>query len=242
MAILPRDLSDEFRALCEANPRPMPLLDMTEPGDPEPRRVAPGADVRTDLPKYCVYRDGELAAEVTDISGLWRNDLVAFLLGCSFTAEGKLLEAGVRLRHMELGQSVPMWRSSIPVTPVGRFKGPMVVSMRPIQRSQVELATSVTAELPMAHGGPLHIGDPERIGITDLGRPHWGDAILPGEDEVPVFWACGVTPQALIMSVKPAFAISHAPGHMFITDVPVSAIRGRQPELAALVSGPTSHN
>ena len=153
LAVLPRDLADEFQAVCEANPRPMPLLDVTAPGDPRPGRVAPEADLRTDLPRYRVYRHGELAAEVTDVRDLWREDLVAFLLGCSFTAEGMLLQAGVRLRHVEMGTSVPMWRTSIEVQPAGRFHGPVVVSMRPIKRSQVELATSVTEELPLAHGG-----------------------------------------------------------------------------------------
>ena len=235
LAILPRDLANEFQAVCEANPRPMPLLDVTDPGDPHPRRVAPGADLRTDVPRYRVYRDGEVAAEVTDIRDRWRDDLVAFLLGCSFTAEGRLLEAGVELRHLELGRSVPMWRTSVEVQPAGRFHGPVVVSMRPIKLSQLELVASVTGELPLAHGGPLQVGDPERIGVTDLAHPHWGDPILPLEDEVPVFWACGVTPQALIMAARPEFAITHAPGHMFITDVRDAAILGRQPTLAALV-------
>ena len=234
LAILPRDLADEFRAVCEANPRPMPLLDVTDPGDPHPKRVAPEADLRTDLPRYRVYRHGAVAAEVTDIRDLWRDYLVAFLLGCSFTTEGRLLKAGVTLRHLELGQSVPMWRTSIEVQPAGRFHGPVVVSMRPIKASQLELTARVTAELPLAHGEPLQVGNPERIGITDLAHPDWGDPILPLEDEVPVFWACGVTPQALIMAAKPEFAITHAPGHMFITDVRDSAITGRGPALAAL--------
>jgi uncharacterized protein YcsI (UPF0317 family) len=236
LAILPRELASEFQASCEANPRPMPLLDVTDPGDPHPRRVAPGADLRTDVPRYRVYRNGEMDGEVTDIRNLWRDDLVGFLLGCSFTAEGKLLEAGVRLRHMELGQSVPMWRTSMQVEPRGRFRGPVVVSMRPIRKDQLELAQTVTGEFPLAHGAPLHVGEPERIGITDLGRPHWGDAIEPLPDEVPVFWACGVTPQALIMAARCDFAITHAPGHMFITDVPDAAIKGREPALAALIS------
>jgi uncharacterized protein YcsI (UPF0317 family) len=236
LAVLPRELADEFQAACEANPRPMPLIDVTEPGDPRPRRVAPDADLRTDVPRYRVYRKGELAAEVTDARDLWRDDLVAFALGCSFTAERMLQDSGVRLRHIELGRSVPMWRTSIEVQPAGRFRGPMVVSMRPIREDQVELAERVTAEFPLAHGAPVHIGDPEKIGITDLGRPDWGDAIEPLAGEVPVFWACGVTPQALVMAAKPDFAITHAPGHMFITDVPDVAIKGREPALAALVS------
>jgi uncharacterized protein YcsI (UPF0317 family) len=220
LAILPSDVADEFKEVCERNPQPMPLLDVTEPGDPRPLRVAPEADLRTDVPRYRVYRDGRPAEEQTDIRELWRDDLVAFLLGCSFTAERDLLEAGVRLRHLELGQNVPMWRTSIQVQPAGRFRGPLVVSMRPIRRDQLELAQAVTARLPLAHGAPIHAGDPAEIGIADLSRPDWGDAILPEPGEVPVFWACGVTPQALIMTARPSFAITHAPGHMFITDRP----------------------
>ena len=237
MAILPRELAGDFHRLCLTNPRPMPLIDVTQPGDPVPRRVAPEADLRTDVPRYRVYRHGLFDQEVADIQDLWRDDLVAFLLGCSFTAEAKLLEAGVRLRHMELGQNVPMFKTSIDCAPVGVFSGPMVVSMRPIARDQLELATRVTAEYPLAHGAPLHLGDPGEIGITDLRSPDWGDPIEPLPDEVPVFWACGVTPQAVIMSVQPEFAITHAPGHMFITDVPDTEIRGREPELAGVTAG-----
>jgi uncharacterized protein YcsI (UPF0317 family) len=233
LVVLPQELAGEFLAACDANPRPMPLLDVTLPGDPHPRRVAPEADLRTDLPRYRVFRSGQLVAEVTDICDLWGKDSVAFLLGCSFTAEGRLAEAGVRLRHLELGQSVPMWRTTLQVQPVGRFRGPVVVSMRPIRTDQLELVRRVTAELPLAHGAPLHVGDPEAIGISDLAHPDWGDPILPLEDEVPVFWACGVTPQALIASARPELAITHAPGHMFITDVPAAAIWGRKPGLAA---------
>jgi uncharacterized protein YcsI (UPF0317 family) len=236
LAILPADLAREFQAACEANPRPMPLIDVTEPGDPHPRRVAPEADLRTDLPRYRVYERGEMVREVTDIRELWRPDLVGFLLGCSFSAEGALLAGGVRLRHIELGQNVPMWRTSVECAPAGRFRGPMVVSMRPIRRDQVDLATRITSELPMAHGAPVQVGDPAAIGIDDLAHPHWGDAIMPLDDEVPVFWACGVTPQALIMAVRPAFAITHAPGHMFITDVAERDVRGRRPALERLIA------
>jgi uncharacterized protein YcsI (UPF0317 family) len=235
LAILPQDLAADFLAVCEANPRPMPLLDMTGPGDPHPRRVAPEADLRSDLPRYSVYRWGRLSTQPTQVRDLWRDDLVAFLLGCSFTAEGKLLAAGVRLRHLELGQNVPMFRTSLEVQPVGRFHGPLVVSMRPIRKDQLELARRVTAELPLAHGAPIQVGDPEQIGIADLSQPDWGDAILPLADEVPVFWACGVTPQALIMRAQPELAITHAPGHMFITDVPDALIKRRAPALTALL-------
>lgn len=229
MAILPGSLAADFRAFCERNPRPTPLLEMLEPGGAVPHAVAPGADVRTDLPRYRVYRHGEMTAEPTDITELWREDLVTFLLGCSFTAEARLLEAGVRLRHLELGQSVPMFRTSIATVPAGPFHGPMVVSMRPIRNDQQELARGVTAGYPLAHGAPIHAGDPAQIGIADLARPDWGDPIEVGGDEVAMFWACGVTPQAVIAEVRLELAITHAPGHMFITDVRDSEIRGRAP-------------
>jgi uncharacterized protein YcsI (UPF0317 family) len=227
LAVLPAEAADEFGEFCRANPRPMPLIDVTEPGDPTPRRVAPGADLRTDLPRYRVYRRGRLVAEPSDVCDLWRRDLVAFLLGCSFTAEAKLLEAGVRLRHQELGQNVPMFVTSVRCAPVGRFQGPVVVSMRPIDRKHVETARRVTADYPLAHGAPLQVGDPAALGLRDLDRPDFGDPIELQPEEVPVFWACGVTPQAVIMAVRPELAITHAPGHMFITDVPETAIRRR---------------
>ena len=229
LAILPAEAADDFARFCAANSQPLPLVDTTLPGDPEPRRVAPGADLRTDLPRYRVYRRGEVAGEPTDIADLWQDDFVGFLLGCSFSAEHRLLEAGVRLRHLELGGNVPMFVTSVECAPVGRFHGPMVVSMRPIQRDQVELARRVTAELPLAHGAPVNVGQPERLGIEDLAQPDFGDAVLPEADEVPVFWACGVTPQAVLMTVKPELAITHAPGHMFIADTPEQDVIGRGP-------------
>jgi uncharacterized protein YcsI (UPF0317 family) len=220
LAILPHEAAEEFREFALANPRPMPLVDVTEPGDPTPRRVAPEADLRTDVPRYRVYREGELVAQPTDIRDLWTDDMVGFLLGCSFTAENRLLRAGVRLRHLEQGRNVPMFVTSIACTPAGRFHGQMVVSMRPIAREQLALVERVTAELPLAHGAPIHVGSPEEIGIADVARPDFGDAIEPLPGEVPVFWACGVTPQAAIMAVRPRLAITHAPGHMFITNLP----------------------
>jgi uncharacterized protein YcsI (UPF0317 family) len=220
LAIFPGEAAAEFEEFCRANPRPMPLVDVTAPGDPTPRKVAPSADLRTDLPRYRIYREGAPAGDRQDIVDAWQPDMVAFLLGCSFTAEMSLLEAGVRLRHLELGQNVAMFVTSIRCTPAGRFHGPMVVSMRPIARAQLALAGKVTARLPAAHGAPIHVGDPDQIGIADIMRPDFGDAIEPLPDEVPAFWACGVTPQAAIMATRPALAITHAPGHMFITDVP----------------------
>jgi uncharacterized protein YcsI (UPF0317 family) len=233
LVILRAEAAGEFAEFCLANARAMPLIEVTRPGDPAPRRVAPGADLRTDVPRYRVYRDGALVDEPTDVRELWTDDSVGFLLGCSFTAESALLEAGVRLRHQELGRNVPMFVTSVPCRPAGRFHGPVVVSMRPIQRGSVETAARVTARYPVAHGAPLHVGDGAAIGVTALDRPDFGDAVEPVADEVPVFWACGVTPQAAIMAVRPALAITHAPGHMFISDLRDAEVRDREPLGAA---------
>jgi len=224
LAILPREYAYDFLLFCQRNPRPCPVIEVTDAGSPEPSGVAPGADLRTDLPRYRIYKDGELADEVTDITPYWRDDLVAFLLGCSFTFEWALLDAGVPLRHIEQGRNVAMWRTSLACRPAGRFHGPMVVSMRPIPAALVPKAVTVTARFPMAHGAPVHIGDPAAIGIRDIGRPEWGDAQEFQPGDVPVFWACGVTPQAVALASRPPFMITHSPGHMFITDLPNHAL------------------
>ena len=219
LVILPRDLAYDFLLFAQRNPRPCPLLEVTDAGSAEPAITAPGADLRTDLPRYRVYVRGELKEEPTDLSTYWRNDLVGFLLGCSFTFEGALLNAGVPLRHVECCSNVSMYITSIACRPAGPFAGPMVVSMRPIPAEKVTKAVQVTSRFPNAHGAPVHIGDPERIGIRDLARPDFGDPVEIRPGEVPVFWACGVTPQAVAMQAKPPFIITHAPGHMFITDM-----------------------
>src|SRR5438874_2538824 len=224
LAVLPRDYAYDFLLFCQRNPRPCPLIEVTDVGSPEPVGAAPGADLRTDIPRYRIYKDGVLADEVTDVSAYWRDDLVAFLLGCSFTFEWALLEAGIRLWHVEHGKNVAMWRTSIPCRPAGVFHGPMVVSMRPIAAAHLSKAVTASARFPGAHGAPIHIGDPTAIGIRDLATPDWGDPQAFGPGDVPVFWACGVTPQAVALASKPPFMITHSPGHMFITDLPNSAL------------------
>jgi uncharacterized protein YcsI (UPF0317 family) len=219
LVVLPRELAYDFLLFTHRNPRPCPLLEVTDPGSPEPVRVAPGADLRTDLPKYRVYRHGVLTEEVTDLLPLWRDDLVAFLLGCSFTFEAALLKAEVPVRHLEEGRNVPMYITNRPCAPAGLFEGPLVVSMRPIPPEKVARAAAVTARFPAVHGAPVHVGMPEALGIWDLGRPDFGDPVTIRPGEVPVFWACGVTPQAVAMRVKPPLMITHAPGHMFVTDL-----------------------
>ena len=218
LAILPRDLAFDFLLFCQRNPRPCPLLEVVEAGEVEPTQFAPGADLRTDVPLYRVYEYGEMVSEVTDISELWRDDLVSFLLGCSFSFESALMNAGVSLRHVERGSNVSMYITNIDTRSAGVFSGPMVVSMRPIRRDLIVRAVQVTSRFPAVHGAPIHIGDPKAIGIEDISRPDLGDPAEFEEGEVPVFWACGVTPQVVAMNSKPPLMITHSPGHMFITD------------------------
>ena len=218
LAVLPRDLAFDFLLFCQRNPKPCPLLEVLDPGVFEPAQTAPGADLRTDVPKYRIYEAGEMAGEVEDIRSLWRDDLVSFLLGCSFSFENALLNAGVPLRHVEEGKNVSMYVTNLATAPAGAFSGPMVVSMRPIHHSQVVRAVQVTSRFPSVHGAPMHIGDPASIGILDIARPDYGEPTEIREGEVPVFWACGVTPQAVAVKSMPSLMITHSPGHMFITD------------------------
>ncbi len=220
LAILPKDLAFDFLLFCQRNQRPCPLLEVIEVGETEPILTAPGADIRTDVSLYRVYKNGELTDEVQDITSYWRDDLVAFLLGCSFTFETAMIRAGIPLRHVEERKNVSMYRTNVATTPAGIFHGPMVMSMRPIKHNQVVKAVQVTSRYPFAHGAPLHIGNPEVIGVTDIEHPDYGDPVETKEDEVPVFWACGVTPQSVAMSSKPSIMITHSPGYMFITDMP----------------------
>lgn len=225
LVVLPSAWATGFQRFCELNSRPCPLLEVTEPGRYEPVKCAPGADVRTDLPRYRVYHDGMLTDEPTSVLHYWPEDdppypdLVAFLIGCSFTFESALIDAGVPVRHIEEGRNVPMYRTNVACKPAGLFHGPMVVSMRPMTPQQAEIAARVTAAVPKAHGEPVHIGDPAALGIKDLSKPDYGDAVTIREDEVPVFWACGVTPLEAILRAKPDIAIVHEPGHMLVTDL-----------------------
>jgi uncharacterized protein YcsI (UPF0317 family) len=219
LVVLPRHLAFDFLLFCHRNPRPCPVLDVTDAGDPEPRHAAPGADLRTDLPRYRVYERGQLVDEPTDLFRWWRGDLVSFLLGCSFTFEHALLRAGLPLRHLELGVNVPMFRTNIPCRPAGIFRGPLVVSMRPMTPHQAMLAAKITARYPHSHGAPVQIGSPEALGISDIGRPDFGDPVEVRSGEIPIFWACGVTPQAAAMEAGPELCITHKPGHMLVTDL-----------------------
>lgn len=217
--MVPSDYAYEVLLFSQRNPKPCPVLDVSDPGSPR-TELAPDADLRTDIPYYRVWRDGALAEETADISGHWRDDLVTFLLGCSFTFETPLIAAGIEVRHITAGTNVPMYRTTRECRPAGRLHGPLVVSMRPIPADRVAEAATISGRYPSVHGAPVHVGDPEGLGITDLAEPDFGDPVEIRPGEVPVFWACGVTPQAAIMASRPPFAITHAPGHMFVTDVP----------------------
>ena len=219
LVILPRNLAYDFLVFAQRNPKPCPLLEVTEPGSIDPVQTAPGADIRRDLPQYRIYRHGQLEAEVTDLVGIWQDDLVSFLLGCSFTFEAAMLQAGVPVRHLEEGKNVPMYITNLPCRAAGIFHGPLVVSMRPIPPALIPQAIQATARFPSAHGGPVQVGDPLSLGIRDLARPDFGDPVIIRAAEVPVFWACGVTPQAVAMQAKPPLMITHSPGHMFVTDL-----------------------
>jgi uncharacterized protein YcsI (UPF0317 family) len=217
LMIVPREAAFDFLLFCQRNPKPCPLVEVLEAGRTEPG-CAPGADLRTDLPRYRVFRDGALAEERAEVAGVWRDDLVSFLIGCSFSFEEALAEAGVPLRHVEACSNVPMYRTRVPCEPAGRFQGPLVVSMRPIPASLVPLAVRVTARFERVHGAPVHVGEPGALGIADLSRPDYGDPVEIRPGEIPVFWACGVTPQAAAIASRLPFCITHAPGHMFVSD------------------------
>lgn len=218
LVILPADWADEFLRFCVRNPKPCPVLGVTEPGEVTMQGVAEGLDLRHDLPRYRIWRDGVLVEEPDSVAHAWRDDLVAFALGCSFGFESALHAAGLTPRHMQTGSNVPMFRTSIPCIPAGRFHGPLVVSMRPYTARAAIEAVQITARHPASHGAPVHLGDPSLIGIADVMRPDYGDAVPVEPGEMPVFWACGVTPQAAIAAARPPFAITHAPGFMLVTD------------------------
>lgn len=225
LCILPKEYAYDFLLFAQRNAAACPLLEVTDVGSRALRYIASDADIARDFPKYRVYRYGELVAEPTDISDLWQDDFVGFLIGCSFSFEAGLLEAGLPVRHIEEGKNVPMYKTNIPCKPAGVFCGNMVVSMRPFLPQDAIRAAAITAGMPRVHGAPVHIGDPARIGIKEIGCPDFGDAVTVKDGEIPVFWPCGVTPQAAVMASKPPLAITHAPGHMFITDIKNAALR-----------------
>lgn len=216
LVCLPRELAFDMLLFAQRNPKPCPILDVLEPGATDGPIL--DGDVRTDLPLYRVWQDGKLVAEVPDVREHWRDDLVSFLVGCSFTFEHPLVEAGIDVRHVTDGGNVPMYLTDRPCRPAGTFSGPLVVSMRPIRADRVADAVRISGRYPGVHGAPVHVGDPAALGIGDLDRPDFGDPVRIEPGEIPVFWACGVTPQAMVMASRPSLAITHAPGHMLVTD------------------------
>jgi uncharacterized protein YcsI (UPF0317 family) len=218
LAILPEKLASAFHRFCQLNPKPCPIIGMSEVGDPRIPALGIDLDIRTDLPRYRVWRDGQLTEEPTDIVAHWRDDLVAFVIGCSFSFEEALIADGLKIRHIEEGRNVPMYRTNVPCASAGPFAGPLVVSMRPFKPADAIRAIQITTRFPAVHGAPVHFDKPELIGINDISKPDYGDAVSIRPDEVPVFWACGVTPQSVILQSRPDFAITHAPGYMLVTD------------------------
>jgi uncharacterized protein YcsI (UPF0317 family) len=238
LVVLPGEYAFDFLKFCVRNPKPCPILEVTEAGSPEPVITAPGADLRTDVPRYRVYEHGEIVEEPKDLLHRWREDLVAFLIGCSFTFEAALIAAGLRIAHVEQDRNVPMYVTGKECVPSGPFGGPMVVSMRPYKPEEIPLVVSASGRYPAMHGAPVHVGDPEALGIVDLANPEFGEPVEIEEDQLPVFWACGVTSQAIAMQAKPPLVITHSPGHMFITDR-----RHSEYEVAGLSpSAPTQEN
>ena len=219
LAILPQDWAEDFQRFCELNPKPCPLVSMTDPGNPVfPSEIGEGIDVRTDAPRYLVFRNGVLADEVTDLGDIWQDDFVAFGMGCSYSFEEALVAGGLSLRHIEQGTKVPLYISNLETTPAGPFKGPTILSMRPFLPDDAIRAIEITARYPRVHGTPVHFGNPKMIGIDDIMQPYSGVSPVMHENEEPVFWACGVTPQVIVEHAKPPICITHKPGHMLITD------------------------
>lgn len=219
LVVLPKDLAYDFLLFAQRNPKPCPILEVSDVGSRTLKKIAKNCDIAKDIPKYRIYKKGELVGEYTDVSEFWQDDFVSFLIGCSFSFESEMIEAGIEIRHITEDCNVPMYMTNIECESAGIFNGKMVVSMRPIKPDQVVKAVTVTETMPKVHGTPIHIGDPSVIGIKDINKPEFGDAVTINEGEVPVFWPCGVTPQSVIMNVKPDIVITHSPGHMLITDV-----------------------
>jgi uncharacterized protein YcsI (UPF0317 family) len=232
LVMLPEAYARDFHTFCARNPKPCPLLEVTAPGSPAPAWSAPEADLRRDLPKYRVFRDGEIVDEPTEVVNLWRDDFVAFLLGCSFTFEAALVAAGYRLAHVEQGRNVPMYITNRDCVTAGPFAGPLVVSMRPFRADELADVAAISGRYPTMHGAPVHSGDPATLGIDDLARPPFGEPVALAADQVPVFWACGVTPQVAARKARIPLMITHSPGHMFITDRHHSELVGQEVETA----------
>ncbi len=219
LLVLPREIAYDFLIFAQRNPKPCPILDITEPGETEPKILAPGANIATDIPRYKVWINGECIDEPADVKAYWKDDLVSFLLGCSFTFESALLDSGIPVRHIEMNKNVPIFQTNVPCVPAGKLHGDLIVTMRPIPAELIPKAVLCTGRYPSVHGAPVHIGDPSLIGITDIKKPEMGDPVEIYPGETPVFWACGCTSHSVVMNSKPSFSITHSPGYMFIGDL-----------------------
>lgn len=239
LVIMPDKFALDFMRYCQRNPKPCPLIGVSDTGNPHLGTLGEDLDVRTDLPVYNIYRYGELYDSVVDIGDFWSGNLVAFVLGCSFTFEHALMEAGVELDHIRDNKTVPMFRTDIETVPAGPFKGAMVASMRMIPDDKIDVVRSICGRFPLAHGAPIHWGDPAALGIRDPLKPDWGDPVAMEAGKTPVFWACGVTPQVALQNARLPLCITHKPGHMLITDIPDTA---QFPVLARLQSGRENFN
>jgi uncharacterized protein YcsI (UPF0317 family) len=226
LVILPKKYSDDFKRFANLNSKACPVLEILEAGEKHTKYLANNANIASELPKYRIYKNGAFHLETTNIESYWQDDFVSFLIGCSFTFEAALMASGIEVRHIAMNRNVPMYKTNIMTVPAGRFSGPIVVSMRPIRKDQIDQTIAITSEFPEVHGAPIHIGNPLEIGISDLNSPDYGDAVSINEDEIPVFWACGVTPQAAVENAKPEWMITHAPGHMFIADLKNESLKG----------------
>lgn len=223
LVILPERLAGDFARYCLLNPRPCPVIGVSEPGDPRLPTLGSDLDIRTDLGGYRLFRDGRPAGRLEHLGEVWRDDLVTFMLGCSFSFEAALIRSGIAVRHVDAGRNVPMYVTDIPTRAAGAFAGPMVVSMRGFAPADAIRAVLISGGFRLAHGAPVHLGDPAAIGIADLDRPDFGDPPVLEAGDVPLFWACGVTPQMAIRAAAPDLAITHDPGHMLITDLSAEA-------------------
>lgn len=218
LVILPGQWAQDFKEFCRLNPFPCPVLEIME-GSPKTHDMGEGGDITTDIPEYFIYRDGVMVEKRRDVSDMWQDDFVGFLIGCSFSFEERLMKEGIEVRHIAQGRNVPMFKTSIQTKQAGPFFGPMVCSMRPMTPENAKRAYDITVQMPNVHGAPVHIGDPAEIGVKDIMKPDYGEAVDIYPGEVPVFWPCGVTPQAAVENAKPPIVITHSPGHMFITDI-----------------------
>ena len=219
LVILPPEYAADFKEYAEKNPFPCPVLEIIE-GTPETHAMGEGGNIVTDIPEYFIYRNGEFSEKVNDASAFWKEGYVGFLIGCSFSFEEALMKAGIEIRHIATGRNVPMYKTNIQTVKAGPFEGPMVCSMRPMTPENARLAYDITVKFPNVHGAPVHMGDPSVVGVADIMKPDYGEAVEIREGEIPVVWPCGVTPQAAIEAAKPPIVITHSPGHMFITDIP----------------------